>query len=80
MGRAFGRGERVSWDVLCHHADYQGLWVALNAVRYDSGVPIDGEVVDVDEDIAVLCTRIQSVENAACAILYCDEKSATGRG
>ncbi|MBW2455554.1 MAG: hypothetical protein JRI68_13625 [Deltaproteobacteria bacterium] len=74
MSRAFGRGERVQWDVLSHHADYQGLWVALNAVRYDSGVPVEGELIDADEDIAVLCTRIQSVEGAACAILFCDAK------
>ncbi len=79
MSRAFGRGERVQWDVLCHHSDFQGLWVALNAVRYDSGAPVEGELVDVDEDLAVLCARIQSAEDTACAILYCDDKTGGAR-
>ncbi|RLB47313.1 MAG: hypothetical protein DRI90_26475 [Deltaproteobacteria bacterium] len=80
MSRAFGRGERVQWDVLRRHSDYQGLWVALNAVRYDSGIPLEGELVDVDEDLAVLCARIQSAEDTACAILFCEDKSSTARG
>jgi hypothetical protein len=80
MSKAFGRGERVQWEVLCRHNDYQGLWVALNAVRYDSGIPVEGELIDVDEDLAVLCARIQSAEDTACAILFCDDKSGAARG
>ena len=70
-----GRKTRVLWADLCRDREYKGQWVALEGVRYDSGVPVDGELVDSDEDLAVLCTRVQSAEEASCAILFCDDKS-----
>ena len=73
--RAQPRG-RVRWVDLCRHSDYRGRWVALQAVRYESGNPVEGELVDSDDSLAELCARIQGTDHVACAILFCDEKSA----
>jgi hypothetical protein len=63
------------WAELCRDSTYRGRWVALEAVRYESGTAVEGEVVDSDEDLAELCARIQGTDYMACAILYCDEKA-----
>lgn len=64
------------WADLCREGEYQGQWVALESVRYDSGAPVEGEVVDSDSNLAVLCARIQAADHVACAILYCDDKAS----
>ncbi len=53
-----------------------GLWVALESVRYDSGNPVEGIVIDADIDLGVLCARIQAADSGAVAILFCDDKSS----
>ncbi len=63
---------RVRWSELCRSPEYAGQWVALDAVRYDDGAPIDGEIVDADGDLAALCARVQSADEHSCAILFCD--------
>jgi hypothetical protein len=76
MAPAKKRGSRILWAELCKDGEYKGRWIALEGVRYDSGVPIEGVVVDTDDDLAALCARIQSADYAACAILFCDDKSS----
>ena len=76
MERAQRRGARVLWTELCKDGEFRGRWVALQGVRYDSGNPVEGEVVDTDDDLASLCARIQSGDHAACAILYVDDKQS----
>lgn len=77
MERAAARSaNRRSWANLCRDPEMRGRWVALESVRYDSGTPIDGEVIDYDDDLAALCARVQAADHAACAILYCDDKSS----
>jgi hypothetical protein len=53
---------------------YRGLWVALDHCRYDAKTaqPVEGEVVDADEDLAELCSRIRSEDNRHCAIVFCE--------
>ena len=53
----------------------RGLWVALDNCRYDQTTrrPIEGDVVDADEDLTELCHRMQEAGRTACAIFYCDE-------
>lgn len=63
---------RVRWSELCRSPEFAGQWVALDAVRYDDGAPIDGEIVDADGDLAALCARVQSADEHSCAILFCD--------
>jgi hypothetical protein len=67
---------RVSWAELCADVRYHHHWVALDDVRYEDGNPLDGQVVDVDADLAALCARVQSADQHSCAILYCDDKAS----
>lgn len=57
---------------------YRGRWVALDNCRYDARTaqPVEGTIVDADEDLAELCTRIRQNEGRHCAILFCDEAAA----
>ncbi len=67
-----GRAGRVAWADLCRDPELVGRWVALDAVRYEDGVPLDGELVDSDPDLAALCGRVQSADETSCAILFCE--------
>ncbi len=75
MGRLNAERKRWRWSELTSHPDYRGRWVALDEVRYHGGQsqPAEGVVVDVDEDLASLCARVQSAERPSCSIVYCDE-------
>jgi hypothetical protein len=75
MGSRSGRTARVAWRELCRSEEFRGRWVALDGVRYDpvTSQPIEGEVVDVDDDLADLCARMRSTDRTACAILHCDD-------
>jgi hypothetical protein len=65
----------MAWRELCQSDEYRGRWVALDNVRYDpvTSQPIEGEVVDADEDLADLCARIRATDRTACAILHCED-------
>jgi len=65
----------MTWHEICGSDEYRGCWVALDNVRYDPSTsqPIDGDVVDADEDLADLCARMRSTDRTACAILHCEE-------
>ena len=64
---------RMTWPQIRQSSDYKGRWVALDHCRYDSRTaqPVEGVVVDVDEDLVELCSRIQESDNKHCAILFC---------
>jgi|GEM_PF-964852 len=70
-------GSRWTWRQIREHEDFQGRWVALDDCRYDvkTARPIEGSVVDVDEDLVALCNRLQDSNNRHCAILFCEESS-----
>ena len=55
---------------------YRGRWVALDDCRYDTRTaqPVEGSVVDSDEDLVALCNRMQESELSHCAILFCSEE------
>jgi hypothetical protein len=65
---------RVTWPQICRSAEFKGLWVALDNCRYDqsSMQPVEGDVVDADEDLADLCGRLREGQRSSCAILFCD--------
>jgi hypothetical protein len=65
---------RYSWPQICRSAEFKGLWVALDNCRYDTSSlqPVEGDVVDADEDIAELCSRLRAGQRSSCAILFCD--------
>ena len=58
---------------------YRGRWVALDDCRYDSRTaqPVEGSVVDSDEDLVALCNRMQEGSLSHCAILFCGEDDET---
>lgn len=59
--------------------EYRGRWVALDNCRYDvkTAQPVEGTIIDADEDLVELCTRIRESENRHCAILFCDDNDET---
>jgi hypothetical protein len=65
----------------CHHwprsvqtGEFRGQWIALDHCRFDrsSNQPVEGDVVDADEDLAELCARLQEASRTHCTILHCD--------
>jgi hypothetical protein len=68
-------GSRLSWPQICRSEEYRGRWVALDDCRYDARTaqPVEGSVVDADEDLVALCSRMQASEAKHLAILFCEE-------
>lgn len=68
-------GSRLSWPQICRSDEFRGRWVALDECKYDARTarPVEGSVVDADEDLAALCNRMQQSDNRHCAILFCEE-------
>jgi hypothetical protein len=68
-------GSRLTWPQICRSDEFRGRWVALDECKYDARTaqPVEGSVVDADEDLAALCNRMQQSDNRHCAILFCEE-------
>jgi hypothetical protein len=64
----------MTWHQICRTEQFKGLWIALDGCRYDDATlkPIEGDVVDSDEELAELCSRMREAGNSSCAILFCD--------
>ncbi len=71
-------GSRLTWPQICRSDEFRGRWVALDECTYDprTAQPAEGTVVDADEDLVALCSRMQESDNQHCAILFCDERGA----
>jgi hypothetical protein len=67
---------RLTWPQICGSDEFRGRWVALDECRYDprTAQPTEGSVVDADEDLVELCSRMQESDSRHCAILYCGER------
>jgi hypothetical protein len=74
MGAA-SKASRLTWPEIRQSQEFRGRWVALDHCRYDAKTaqPVEGIVIDADEDLVELCGRIQESENKHCAILFCEE-------
>ena len=70
-------GSRLTWPQICRTNDFRGRWIALDECTYDprTAQPTAGVVVDADEDLVALCSRMKACDSKHCAILYCDERS-----
>jgi hypothetical protein len=70
---------RMTWPEIRMSDEYRGRWVALDNCRYDAKTaqPVEGTIIDADEDLVELCTRIRQSENTHCAILFCDDAEET---
>jgi hypothetical protein len=68
-------GRRMSWPQIRQSDQYRGRWVALDNCRYDvrTAQPVEGTIIDADDDLVELCTRIRQSENKHCAILFCED-------
>ncbi|HEY8038741.1 MAG TPA: hypothetical protein VIF15_03075 [Polyangiaceae bacterium] len=69
-------GSRQTWPQICGNDEFKGRWVALDECKYDprTAQPTEGTVVDADEDLVALCSRMQQTDSKHCAILFCDER------
>jgi len=69
-----GRSQQ-SWPDAARSGQYRGQWVALDNCRYDrtSNQPVEGDVVDSDEDLAELCARLQQSSRSKCIVMFCDD-------
>lgn len=65
----------MTWPELCRSGEFKGLWVALDNCRYDQATrqPIEGDVVDSDEELSTLCARMREAGHCSCAILHCED-------
>lgn len=70
--------DRMSWDDICKNGDCSGRWVALQGCAYDqtTGRAESGAVIDVDDDLIELCTRLKLEERGHCAILFASSRVA----
>ncbi|MDC3986642.1 hypothetical protein [Polyangium jinanense] len=68
---------RMTWLDMCRSDEYRGRWVALDNIDYEDGSsqPQQADVVDSDEDLGELCSRMRESDRTACAILYCEDDS-----
>jgi hypothetical protein len=83
-------GSRLTWPQICRSDELRGRWIALDECKYDprTSQPSEGTVVDSDEDLVALCSRMQATDSKHCAILFVDDRSpsdsagpaSTGRG
>jgi len=66
----------MTWPELCRSEQFKGVWVALDNCRYDKATlqPIEGDVVDHDEELADLCARLREAGRGSCAILFCEDE------
>lgn len=67
---------RMTWPELCRSEQFKGLWVALDNCRYDKATrqPVEGDVVDADDQLSELCARMREAGRSSCAILFCDDE------
>ena len=75
-------GSRLTWPEICGSDEFRGRWVALDRCKYDprTARPMESEVVDTDEDLVALCSRMQASDSKHCAILFCEERDASDDG
>lgn len=66
---------RMTWRELCRSDRYKGLWVAIDNCRYDQATrqPVEGDVVDADQEFSELCTRMRETGRTSCTILFCEQ-------
>ena len=72
---------RMTWPEMCRSEEYRGRWVALDNILYEpsSTQPHEADVVDCDEDLNELCSRMREADRTACAILFCQTPAPTTR-
>lgn len=64
----------LSWLQVCRSQELVGKWVALDNCRFDETTlkPVEGDVVDWDEELPALCARMRETGRSSCSILFFD--------
>lgn len=64
---------RMSWTEICASTLFRDRWLALDDCRYDGaeGHPSEATVIDADDDLTELCSRMKRASRRSCAILFC---------
>ena len=65
--------QRMTWTEICKTEEFRGRWVALCECSYDDATEkvTEGDVVDVDDNLADLCQRVRNSDLKNCEILRC---------
>lgn len=76
MSPAVALEQRLSLQRARQDGLLRGRWVALDDCRYDTKTSqvIEGSIVDSDEDLVELCTRMRRADMQHCAIVFCSEE------
>ena len=69
------------WSEVLRSGQLRGHWVALEHVRYSGGSaqPAEGDLVDSDEDLAILCARMRASDRSNCAVVFVDEAPSSSK-
>jgi hypothetical protein len=72
---------RMTWEQICTDASLRGRWVAMDDCSFDeaTGRATEGMVVDADNDLAELCSRLRDSQWKNCSIVFADERGAPPR-
>jgi hypothetical protein len=73
--------QRMTWDEICTSDSLRGRWVAMNDCSFDetTGRTTAGFVVDSDDDLAELCSRIRDSEWKNCSIVLVEGPAGAPR-
>jgi hypothetical protein len=71
----------MTWEEICQDDGLRGRWVAIGDCTYDdaTGRAIEGLVVDSDDDLAELCSRMRASAWKNCSIVFADAGSPPHR-
>ena len=73
--------QRMTWDEICTDAGLRGRWVAIDDCSFDAstGCATSGLVVDCDDDLAELCSRMRDSAWRNCSIVFAGENDGSRR-
>ncbi len=66
--------DRMTWEQITEHPACKGRWVAIEECAFGEDVR-EGAVVDADENLATLCSRLRDAEMSHCAIVFCPDQA-----
>lgn len=63
----------MRWTQVQRTEQFQRCWVALDNCKYDQATrqPVEGDVVDSDEDLTELCRRMREMGRSSCSVMFC---------
>lgn len=76
-----GTMQRMTWEQICRDDSLRGRWVAMDECSFDeaTGRATEGMVVDADDDLAELCSRLRDSQWKNCSIVFADMRGVPPR-